>query len=325
MNSLAVRAVASATASSGLTMFLTSVAAPLSWLFLSRSYRAVTAAAASQPQFDYDSYYNECSGQRQVQCDRRIPAPEVDTEGAYPVRTVNWAFIGDPSTKKHVYADMISKLLEVPHISIASLVRQELRPSSVLYKEVRILKSVSNFELCPIANAISHGKLVPESIVFGFLSKRLEDGYQRGETGFILDGLPRTRLQALSPKYMSVPRRYIVLTCFFRKSLTSWLILIWLSISNAPKVAAELLIKSAANAGLNLSPEEAESNMSRFYKQRVEQLEEYYRNQKKLIDFQVGNAPRDTWKGLLSVLRLQHLNAARSSHALDTGTGFRKP
>jgi adenylate kinase family enzyme len=40
--------------------------------------------------------------------------------------------------------------------------------------------------------------LVPEDIIFGLLSKRLEDGYYKGETGFILDGIPRSRLQAVS-------------------------------------------------------------------------------------------------------------------------------
>jgi len=49
-----------------------------------------------------------------------------------------------------------------------------------------------------IANALDHGKLVPEEIMFGLLKKRLDDGYSRGETGFILDGFPRTRIQAVS-------------------------------------------------------------------------------------------------------------------------------
>ncbi|CAL5405836.1 unnamed protein product [Camellia sinensis] len=40
------------------------------------------------------------------------------------------------------------------------------------------------------------GVLVPEDRIFGLLSKRLEEGYSRGETGFILDGIPRTRIQA---------------------------------------------------------------------------------------------------------------------------------
>lgn len=32
----------------------------------------------------------------------------------------------------------------------------------------------------------------------GLLSKRLEDGYYRGESGFILDGFPRSPIQAVS-------------------------------------------------------------------------------------------------------------------------------
>ncbi|KAL6973065.1 adenylate kinase [Sarracenia purpurea var. burkii] len=47
-----------------------------------------------------------------------------------------------------------------------------------------------------IANSVNQGKLVPEDIIFGLLSKRLEDGYYKGETGFILDGIPRTKVQA---------------------------------------------------------------------------------------------------------------------------------
>lgn len=45
---------------------------------------------------------------------------------------------------------------------------------------------------------MNEGKLVPEDVIFGLLSKRLEEGYYRGENGFILDGIPRTRIQAVS-------------------------------------------------------------------------------------------------------------------------------
>lgn len=34
--------------------------------------------------------------------------------------------------------------------------------------------------------------------MFALLSKRLEEGYLRGDTGFILHGIPRTRFQAVS-------------------------------------------------------------------------------------------------------------------------------
>lgn len=34
--------------------------------------------------------------------------------------------------------------------------------------------------------------------MFGLLSKRLEDGFYLGESGFILDGFPRSPIQAVS-------------------------------------------------------------------------------------------------------------------------------
>lgn len=53
-----------------------------------------------------------------------------------------------------------------------------------------------------IANSVNQGRLVSEEIIFGLLSKRLEERFYRGETGFILDGIPRTRLQAVSLIYL---------------------------------------------------------------------------------------------------------------------------
>lgn len=58
-----------------------------------------------------------------------------------------------------------------------------------------------------IANSLNEGKLVPEEIIFGLLSRRLEEGHSRGETGFILDGIPRTRIQAVS---LIFPRSHVM-------------------------------------------------------------------------------------------------------------------
>lgn len=55
-----------------------------------------------------------------------------------------------------------------------------------------------------IAEAVNQGKLVPEDVIFGLLSKRLEEGYCRGESGFILDGIPRSKIQAVSIASLSV-------------------------------------------------------------------------------------------------------------------------
>lgn len=45
-------------------------------------------------------------------------------------------------------------------------------------------------------------------------------------------------------------------------------------------------------------------------------MEEYYGQQKKLLEFQVGGGSGDAWQGLLAALQLQHMNASNSSHKL---------
>ncbi|KAG5523078.1 hypothetical protein RHGRI_035029 [Rhododendron griersonianum] len=43
---------------------------------------------------------------------------------------------------------------------------------------------------------------------------------------------------------------------------------------------------------------------------QMKPVEDYYKKQNKLINFQVGSAPGETWRGLLAALHLQHINAA---------------
>ena len=102
------------------------------------------SAAAAQPQSDSDSddddyssdsnyyYYNNRKPPR-----RYGPNPmSSDSEAFVPINPVQWSFIGNPSAKRHVFAQRISKLLEVPRISISTLVCEDLNPRSSLHKQV---------------------------------------------------------------------------------------------------------------------------------------------------------------------------------------------
>ena len=48
------------------------------------------------------------------------------------------------------------------------------------------------------ADIVNQGKLVSDEIIINLLSRRLEEGEEKGELGFILDGFPRTMRQAVS-------------------------------------------------------------------------------------------------------------------------------
>lgn len=97
-------------------------------------------------------------------------------------RNVQWVFLGCPGVGKGTYAARLSKLLGLPHIATGDLVRQELSSHDPLASQ--------------LADIVNQGQLISDEIVIDLLSKRLEAGEAKGETGFILDGFPRTIRQA---------------------------------------------------------------------------------------------------------------------------------
>lgn len=114
------------------------LAAAASSLFLRRALSVLlprSYSAVALQDYYYDSYSDsedEAPGH-----DRGSPsslAGSLVTE-----RGVQWVVIGDRGAKKGLYAQRLSKLLQVPYISMGSLVRQELEPRSSLYKQVAIL------------------------------------------------------------------------------------------------------------------------------------------------------------------------------------------
>ncbi|RZC76564.1 hypothetical protein C5167_001381 [Papaver somniferum] len=109
-------------------------------------------------------------------------------------RNVHWVFLGCPGVGKGTYAGRLSNLLDVPHIATGDLVREELSSSGPLSKQ--------------LSEIVNQGKLLSDDIIFRLLSKRLETGEGNGESGFILDGFPRTVRQAVSILAM-IKRRHV--------------------------------------------------------------------------------------------------------------------
>ncbi|KAA8542140.1 hypothetical protein F0562_023292 [Nyssa sinensis] len=274
---------------------------------LTRYYRT-SAAAAAQPQLDNDHYYYGYQNENELPPRHDQPSL-ADSEGSVPLRGVQWAFIGSPGAKKHVYAEKLSKLLEVPHISMGSLVRQDLSPGSSLYQQ--------------IANAVNQGKLVPEEIIFGLLSKRLEDGYYRGETGFILDGIPRTQIQAEILDQLVDIDLVVNFKCtedcllehgssMFTHSRVSD------GCSNSASTRIDMASQDTQSKILLGNTESARKEKVHAHAKQIKPLEDYYRKQKKLVNFQVSSAPGETWQGLLAALDIRYINATPSKLTLGS-------
>ncbi|XP_058187474.1 probable adenylate kinase 7, mitochondrial [Rhododendron vialii] len=266
------------------------------WLRTFTSIRGYgSSAAAAQVQYDYDyDDDEEFESDAWRNRDRTIG----ETDGSATGRGVQWVIMGDPLAMKHVYAERLSKLLHVPHISMGTLVRQELHPLSSLYKQ--------------IANAVNQGKLVPEDIIFGLLSKRLEEGYSRGETGFILDGIPRTRIQAEILDQIAdidlVVNFKCTEDCLLNQHMRTGIY--------SPGKEFLSMSKSGYPSSSSSDAEGAWKDKLSMRAEQSKPLEDYYRQQKKLLDFQAAGAPGETWQGLLAALHLQHMNAISSSQKL---------
>ncbi|KAI4366922.1 hypothetical protein MLD38_022723 [Melastoma candidum] len=218
-------------------------------------------------------------------------------------RGVQWVVMGDRGAKKGLYAQRLSKLLQVPYIFMGSLVRQELEPRSSLYNQ--------------IANALNERKLVPEEVIFTLLSKRLEEGYRRGETGFILEGIPRNRIQAEILDQLADIDLVVNFKCpeedLLRRDLGIMTITQSIESTLADKCGPGTGVSSVVDLGGHWKEK------CNLYMEQNNMLEEYYQKQKKLINFQVASAPSETWRGLLAALHLQPLNAVGASKKTTPG------
>jgi adenylate kinase len=95
---------------------------------------------------------------------------------------VQWVFLGMPGVGKGTYASRVASLMNVPHISAGDLVREELRKGTAYAQEMK--------------EVIQAGQLLPDSLILDLIKQRLVQGQHMQERGFILDGFPRTPLQA---------------------------------------------------------------------------------------------------------------------------------
>lgn len=280
---------------------MVAAAAPLSQLRLRLGIPSISRAYGSAAaQLQYDSDY-------ELESQKENPMME-ESQRSESGRGVQWVIMGDPMAKRHVYAEKLSRLLQVPHISMGTLVRQELHPHSALYKQ--------------IANAVNQGKLVPEKVIFGLLSKRLEEDYYRGETGFILEGIPRTTIQAEILDEIAdidlVLNFKCTKECLLKKHAGVQACAACHDFLAAchSKLHLDLPSRNDQMESSNADAEVALEKKLQNYAKQSKPLEDYYKQQKKLLEFQVAGAPGETWQGLLAALHLQHMSAVSSSQKL---------
>jgi adenylate kinase len=93
---------------------------------------------------------------------------------------VNLVLIGPPGSGKGTQAIRLARRFRIPHISTGDILRQAVRDDSPLGREVGAI--------------ISRGQLVSDQLISDLVRDRLAQPDTR--SGFILDGYPRTIVQA---------------------------------------------------------------------------------------------------------------------------------
>ncbi|KAL9228001.1 hypothetical protein vseg_003625 [Gypsophila vaccaria] len=224
-------------------------------------------------------------------------------------RGIQWVFLGCPGVGKGTYASRLSKLLGVPHIATGDLVRHELSSSGPMSTQ--------------LADIVNQGQLVSDEIIISLLSKRLELGEAKGESGFILDGFPRTIRQAEILEGVTdiglvvnlrLPEQALIEKCLGRRicgqcgknyNVATIDIKgengkpgISMAPLNPPAQCASKLITRADDT------EEVVKERLRVYSEMSQPLEEFYRSRGKLLEFDLPGGIPESWPRLLEVLNL---------------------
>ncbi|XP_020079906.1 probable adenylate kinase 6, chloroplastic [Ananas comosus] len=233
---------------------------------------------------------------------------------------VQWVFLGCPGVGKGTYASRLSHLLGVPHIATGDLVREELASSGPLAKE--------------LAEIVNQGKLVSDEIIISLLSKRLEDGEAKGESGFILDGFPRTIRQAEILE--GVTDIDLVINLKLREDvlLTKCLGRRICSQCGGNFNVASIDIKGEnGTPGIYMAPllpppqcasklitrsddtEKVVKERLRVYHDLSEPVEEFYGRRGKLLEFELPGGIPESWPKLLQALNLEDPDDKQSAAA----------
>ncbi|KAF3576626.1 hypothetical protein DY000_02028977 [Brassica cretica] len=225
-------------------------------------------------------------------------------------RNFHWVFLGCPGVGKGTYASRLSTLLGVPHIATGDLVREELSSSGLLSSQLKEL--------------VNHGKLVPDEFIISLLSKRLEAGMEKGESGYILDGFPRTVTQAEILEgvinvdlviNLKLKEEALLAKCLGRRICSECganYNVACIDIKGddgddgmymppllpPPKCESKLITRADDTA-------EVVKERLRVYNKLTQPVEEFYRKRGKLLEFELPGGIPQSWPKLLRALHLE--------------------
>ncbi|MCE3217208.1 hypothetical protein HAX54_011059 [Datura stramonium] len=110
-----------------------------------RLFRSSSSSSNSTALF---SRYLSTAAASETVKSQSYPLNPLPTSVEPKAKTVQWVFLGCPGVGKGTYASRLSTLLGVPHIATGDLVRDELKSSGPLSKQVALMSRFCPREQC---------------------------------------------------------------------------------------------------------------------------------------------------------------------------------
>ncbi|KAJ0533600.1 putative adenylate kinase [Helianthus annuus] len=185
-----------------------------------------------------------------------------------------------------------------------------------------------------LSEIVNQGKLVSDHLIINLLSKRLEAGDAKGESGFILDGFPRTIRQAEILEgvtnidlviNLKLREEALLAKCLGRRTCSQCggnynVACIDIKADNEkPAMYMPPLLPPSHCASKLITrsddTEEVVKERLRIYNEKSRPVEEFYRKRGKLLEFDLPGGIPESWTKLLQLLNLDDHEDKRSAAA----------
>lgn len=234
-------------------------------------------------------------------------------------KPVAWVFLGPPGVGKGTYSTRVSAAYGMVHVAAGDLVRAEIRSGSQLGQQMSAI--------------VNQGKLLPDTMILDAIRSTFsERGTQSGGARFLLDGFPRTALQAQELEGiadvqlaldMELREEVLVEKCLGRRICTHCgknynIADIYLPASDSrPEIKMPPLTPPPeCQPHLEQRSDDKEETIRKrleVYKSEARPVEEYYRAKGKLVDFEITGGIPETLPRLLEVLAPYHAQLGKAA------------
>ena len=183
-------------------------------------------------------------------------------------------FLGPPGSGKGTQAELLTEKLNLSHISIGDLLRENI---------------TNNTELGKLASSyVKSGELVPDELIIDLMDSYITDVKNKSEiSGIILDGFPRTINQAIA-----LENKIKQLDVSIKTVLN-------LDISD------QKILNRLAGRGRDDDKPELINNRLKVYRNQTEPLLKFYNDRSLLDSINGDQAEEDVSKAIINVLKAE--------------------